>query len=71
MLKLCFNSKQHVKLNRQETMNKLVKELSLDEMSQILGGKETKTIIRPDGSVLIITTEIKDDGTVVITRQEP
>lgn len=52
-------------------MNKLVKELSLDEMSQILGGKETKTIIRPDGSVLIITTEIKDDGTVVITRQEP
>jgi bacteriocin-like protein len=52
-------------------MNKLVKELSINEMSQVLGGKESKTIIRPDGSILIVTTEIKDDGTVVISRQEP
>ena len=52
-------------------MDKLVKTLTTGEMAQVLGGKETKIIMKPDGTVITITTEIKDDGTVVVTRQEP
>lgn len=47
--------------------------LSKDEMGFINGGGDvtvtvTKTIINPNGSTTIITTTIKDDGTVVVDK---
>lgn len=43
--------------------------LSKDEMGFINGGGDvTVTIINPNGSTTIITTTIKDDGTVVVDK---
>lgn len=42
-------------------------------MLQVVGGKDlvqSKTIYYPDGKIVIIKTTIKDDGTVIVDRQE-
>lgn len=51
----------------------LVERFDISEMLQVVGGKDlvqSKTIYYPDGKIVIITTTIKDDGKVIVDRQE-
>ncbi len=51
----------------------LVERFDISEMLQVVGGKDlvqSKIIYYPDGKIVIITTTIKDDGRVIVDRQE-
>lgn len=51
----------------------LVERFDISEMLQVVGGNDvvqSKIIYYPDGKIVIIKTTIKDDGTVIVDRQE-